>query len=378
MDRGISIMRSAYPTYEDAARDYLARLDLLTKPLQQPPGVEVRGGLELPADTLVQKAEEIIDASSGLLQLAQDYTNSADPAIREGIRFHFIDQATVELLLGIELLQVYQDSAAVPLTAALRANHSAALREAISAVAKSSAAPIKKELATFAACRASESATVEEAMSGLQLALESAAGGISRRVQELGSDIAFDLVAGMQWPEFARGASLSLEEINAIMTSTSPGVAERMLLQAYRKVAVLLEKDVADGARAKIGQWLDQVKQAGKIAISHALLESLYRVGMLRECVAGPELSALSLESINEACDLVKAFSDKGIVLISRMRKLEDAIRLAGLIEVPQFRLLTIALQVALLSTLLCAGQDYINNGLSGVLAAAQGADRDI
>jgi hypothetical protein len=65
---------------------------------------------------------------------------------------------------------------------------------------------------------------------------------------------------------------------------------------------------------------------------------------------------------------LIKALSDRFIVLVGHIRKLEDAIRLGKSIEIPQFRLVTIAYQVALLSALVYIGQDYIAYGLTGIL----------
>jgi hypothetical protein len=86
-----------------------------------------------------------------------------------------------------------------------------------------------------------------------------------------------------------------------------------------------------------------------------------------RESVDGIQTSVVPPDSINKASDLIKVLSDKFIVLIGRMRKLEDAIRLGKSIDIPQFRLVTIAYQVALLSALVCTGQEYIANGLAGI-----------
>ena len=368
MDRGVSIMEpKPHRSYEGAAQDYVARLGALMRPAPEPAGAATRGGADLPAEILIRRAEEIADVSSELLQLAQGHLNSADPIIREGIRFHFIDQAAAELLLGIELLQISEDKTAIPSTAAVRATHSAALQESINAVEMSTSAPISQGLPAVASYRASESATVEEAVSGLTLAVESAISNICHRVQELGGDIAFDLVAGMQWAEVIQGASLSSKEVGSILESLGKG-SEKTLLHVYKKILALLGMEISAEARLKILGWLDQIKQAGRIDVFNMLVENLYKADRSGKWAGGIQPSVVQLDSINKASDLIKALSDKFSVLVGRMRKLEDAIRLGKSIEIPQFRLVTIAYQVALLSALVYTGQDYIANGVTEIL----------
>jgi hypothetical protein len=328
--------------------------------------------VELPVEILVQRAEEIADVSSKTIQLADGYLNSADPRAREGIHYHFIDQAAVELLLGIELLQVSAEKAGAVATAAIKATHGAALREAVSAAGKSSSAPITQGLPTDACYRVSESATSEEAIAGLKMALDSTAGNISRRVQELGGDIAYDLVSGTEWAEVSRGAALSGKDIRAIPESISEGIAGRMLLHAHRKITALLGSDVAPEARGRIRSWLEEIKQAGRVEVFNEMVGSFYGSEALKKSVSEVERSSPQVESINRTADLIKAFSDRFIVLIGRMRKLEDAIRLGKQVEIPQFRLVTIALQVALLSALVYAGRDYIGTRLPGLLRSLE------
>ena len=369
MDKGVSIMEpNPQRTYEEAVRDYGAKLSALMQPAPELGGAAARESLDLPAEILTQRAAEIANSSSELLELAQRHLNSADPIIREGIRFHFIDQAAAELLLGIELLQTSEDKTAIPPTAAIRATHNAAFGEAINAVGKSSSAPIGQGIPVVASYRASESATMDEAFLELDLAVESAVSNISRRVQELGGDIAFDLVAGMQWAEVIQAASLTVEEVDGILKSLRKGIAENVLLHVYKKIVALLGTDIAEEARLTIREWLDQIKQSERIDVFNTLLESLYKADSPGKLTGRIQPSAVPLDSINRASDLIKALSDRFIVLIGHIRKLEDAIRLGKSIEIPQIRLMTIAYQVALLSAMVYIGQDYIAYGLTGIL----------
>jgi len=210
-----------YSTYEDAVRDYLDRFRALMQHSQKEIAGTARGVIDLPGEELLQRSEEVAGLSSEIFHHAQAYLSSAVPSTREGIRFHFIDQATIEMLLGIELLQISEEKAAGAPNAAVRATHGAALSEAMSAVEKSSSVPVAQGLPVPPSNRVSESATIDEALAGLKLAAESAVSNICHRVQELGGDIAFDLVSGMQWDEVSRGASLPLEEISAALQELS-------------------------------------------------------------------------------------------------------------------------------------------------------------
>jgi hypothetical protein len=110
------------------------------------------------------------------------------------------------------------------------------------------------------------------------------------------------------------------------------------------------------------------MKEADRIDLFNALVYKFYDVEALKTSVGAVERSAAQLDSINRCSDLIRAFSDKFTFLVDRMRKLEDAIRLGAQVEGPQFRLVTIALQVALLSALVYAGKDYVQQDLAGIL----------
>lgn len=358
---------NTYPTYEEAAREYLAKFTSLMQPQQDVAGATPRGALDLPSEVLVQRAEEISDTSERMFELAEGYLNSADPLVREGIRSHFIDQATIELLAGIELIKVGEDKIPAPAAASI-VTHSAALREAMSAVEKSSGAPITQGIPVAESYRASESATLNEAAAGLRLALESSLGNITHRVQDLGGDIAFDLAAKMQWTEVLEGAFLSVEEVAVLLESIGKGNAGKMLLHAYKKTTALLDDSISADARNTIRNWLDQIRQADRVDVFHRLVEDLYKSEALKKSAAAVARSAATVESINKATDLIRALSDKCIVLIGRMKKMEDSIRLGKPIELPQFRSVMIAEQVALLAALVFCGRDYIHNGIAQIL----------
>jgi hypothetical protein len=358
---------NSYPTYEDAARDYLAKLNAL---MQLPQGWVP--GRDIDADGLISLAEEIANISSAMISRAEKYLSDSEPLIQEGISCHFIDQATAELLLETGLMQIVQEElTGIPPAAAIQATLSAALREAISAAEKSMAFPVAQGLVIGASYRITESSGAVEAASAFKLAFGCTASTISHRVQELGSDITIDLVSGSEWTAVLRGASSrspaenllnSAGTIDGPLATKAAFTAAKILRNVYEKVMALVNRNAETEARKKIGDWLEKIKQTEKIEIFSALVENLYGLeGLTRLIERNSESPAAAPELINRASDLIRTCSDKFIVLTGRMRKFEDALRLGKIIQLPQLLPTVIALQVELLSALVYAGHDYIN-----------------
>lgn len=337
---------SPCPTYEDALRDYLMKFGSLMESPQAP-------------ESFVERAAEIADSSTGLFRLAQTYLDSTDSNIRETIRFHFIVQATAELLLGIEILRVSGEKNGSPSTAAMKATQSAALSEAVSAVEK--AGPIAQGIHTGTSLRASESATITEAMSELKLVLEGTATNVCHRVEELGNDIVYDLITGNQWEDVIRGASFSEMEIGNILNLIHEG-ASATLMNSYRKISALLGREIAAEARLRVREWLEQIRPSDPGESFHDFAERLYCLGAFKSSVGFTDGSDATIDAVNRTADLIKALFDRFTVLVGYMRKMEDAIRLGKAIDLPQFRPATIAMQTALLASLLYTGKRYIEN----------------
>jgi hypothetical protein len=362
MARGVSKMTShSYPTYEDAAREYLAQCMGLMQTAQDPAETGVHGARTFQAEILVERAKEIASDSAAMIQLAETFLESTDPDIREGIRYQFIVQSAVELLLGIEILQISGEKTGTASTAANKATWGAALTEAVSAVDKAFSSPIGNGVPADASYRASEYNSAGEAVSGLTLAIDSAVTNISRRVQELGGDIACDLLSGTSWDEVVQCASLPDSGIRAAFESIYKGDAGMILWNVHRKISALTDRDAAGTARIKIKEWLGEIGQANGITGFNAAVDRSYQLDVLRKKIRAAEPATATLESLNSAADLVKRFSDRFIFLIGRMRRLEDTIRLGESIDDPQFRVVKILLQTSLLAGLVQSGQNYID-----------------
>ncbi len=361
-----------YSTYEDAARKYLDRLIAVMQQLQDETPMDSRSADDLNPNLFIKLAGEIADLSASMILLAKKYQSDPDPLVQEGIFCHFIDQATTELLLETKLLQIVQEEqTGAPSAAAIQATHSAALREAINATEKSIGMPVAHGLAIGASYRITEASNIEEAASSFNVAFGCTANNISCRVQELGSDITMDLIAGTEWTSVIPGVSSSrspaenflieMDKSDGSIASGAAFTAGKMLLNVYEKIIALANRNVAIEIREKIGEWLKKIKQTGKIELFSDLVANLYGLdARIRSMERSLQDSSIALESINRASDLVKTYSDKFIVLTGRMRKLEDAIRLGKLIQLPQFLPTIMDLQIELLSSLVYAGLDYI------------------
>jgi hypothetical protein len=364
---------SSYPTYEDAVRDYLGKLNALTELPHSLIAIDSQSAEETASEHFIGLAEELADISSGMILPAQKYQTDSDPLIREGILCHFIDQATTELLLEVGLLQIMQEKQnGIPCSAAIQATHGAALREAINAAEKSLARPVARGLAIGNSYRITDSSNVAEAASAFKTAFSYTAGGISRRVQELGSDIAIELISGAEWnavfegdlsSQFPiKGFLESLRKNDKTVASRAACAAGRTLQNVYEKVGALACRTIDLDVRKKIRDWVENIMQTQKADLFNPLVENLYGLdGLIRSMERSFEDRMASLELINSASDLIKTYSDKFIILTARMRKLEDAIRLGKLIQLPQLLPIVVSLQVELLAALVYAGYDYIN-----------------
>jgi hypothetical protein len=350
-----------YPTYEAAARDYLLKLHVLMQSFQETEASMARGALELPAVILVRQAEEIADISTDMIRLAHKHLASFEPIIREGIRGHFIDQAAVELLLSIGLLQIVSEETGPQSTAAVRATYNAVLREAISAVDRSSSAPAAQGLPIGESYRSAEFATIEEAVSALKPAIAGAAGSILRQVQELGRDIAFELAMGIQCAETIQSA---LQPRDAIAELSQPGyatVAAGILLNVHEKISALLDSGAEDSVLHAIVMWLQEIRQTGSIELFDEKAAGFLGIAELKKAAeAGMDLGPRSVESIAKAMDLLKSYSDKFMVLAGRMRKMEDSMRLCKTIQISQIPSILATLQISLLAALAYAGREYM------------------
>jgi len=362
-------------TYEEAASDYLAKFRLVRDLPPAPSATVTRGAGEIPTEALIGLADEIADVSATMITLAQERLAASDATSREGINAQLIAQATAELHLATELLQMTEEGTTNRAMApATRAAHGTALREAINALEQAMAIPASQGLppsGRTTRAGAAPPAMLDQAKDTLKHTVTTTTGAIKQRVRELGGDIAFDLVTGTQWTAVIEGAALLSQDIAQLLDTVKQGVgtliaravaaAGRTLLNVYDKVVALLGKDVGDKARQQVQEWLEQIKKDQKIELFEPLIDHLYQVGAFqRELDEHLATTTAQVGALHHTAEAVKVLSEKFSILSGRMHTLERGLRLTKAIKIPQVLVIVAGLQVALLAAVVYVGYDYI------------------
>ncbi len=370
----------AYRTYEEATQDYLDRFRALRDAPPAKSKAVTRGAADIPVDTLIECADSIADISASVVPLAQGYLEAPNPTLREGISGHILAQAAAELQVATELIHIVASEAAGPAATTAqaprgttRAARGASLREAIDGMEKAISTPVSVGLAALRMVRRAAIAadTPEEAKKALEQTAALTAIAISQRVVEAGGDLASKLVFDTEWSAVIEGAGLMSKKVTELLNSVKEGlgtlltkamaVAAKTLLNVYDKILALLGKDIENEARKRIQDWLEKIKQEGKIEAFDYLVAKIYRVDDFKKDLAG-WIGDTSAETgkINATITTVEDLSQKFIVLVGRINKISDIAGLAKFIKMPQVHVVITGIRVALLASLVYAGHDYI------------------
>ena len=90
-------------------------------------------------------------------------------------------------------------------------------------------------------------------------------------------------------------------------------------------------------------------------------MANLYKVdGFKQELDTWLSDTAADVRVIHEAAGQVGSIADQFIVLVGRVKLLEDVIGFAKVVKIPQVLLVATGIQTALLAVLVYAGHDYI------------------
>ncbi len=369
-------------TYEQDAQELLAGYDQLT--------ILPRGAAEgiPPAENVIRAAERITGVSPRLTRHAAGLLESGSPLEREGVSAHLMAQAAAELQLAAELLTVAAEgSGKTPAGAAARSARGAMLVQAGEGLRAALSVPASAGLAPFIPALRRAGPLPQDLPAAAELLRGSVAQAdraISRQVVDLGGEIAFDLVMQTRWAAVLDGASLlrgqaadKLEEIQKGLggiVQQAASAAEKAILNVYDKILVLLGKDVEDKARVQIREWLEKIKEDGKIELLAGLVEKLYRVDAFHKDLEGwIAASTAPAPKLGETAAEVEQLGQKFGVLAGRIKSVENAVGLAKLTGIPQVLLVVAGLQVGLLAVLVYAGFDYIGYQQGGFLDITRG-----
>lgn len=355
-------------TYTQVAQSYLAAFRALRE-VSAKAEVISRGVGEISMETLVERADTIAEFSAQMIPLADEYLRSDDPALREGISMQFLAQASAELEIATELLQI-TDEKIEHAPAVTRSVRSTELQSAIDDLETIMATPITDGIPIKSA-RSGGATTVELAKQALSEKTALSAKAISKHVQDLGGDIAFNLVIKSDWGVVLEGAGLigkgfaaqleKLREGAGAFLKRAVAVARKTLLNVYDKLLALLGKDLESQARQKIKEWLEKIESDEKIELFDSLVDKMYRVdGLNNELKVCLEETQADLARLNDTTQRVGNIADKFIILISKAQSLERILILAKAIKMPQVLTIIAGLQITLLAVVVYGGYDYI------------------
>jgi hypothetical protein len=364
-----------YPSYEEAAVDYVAQFNALLQVPADVKGPITRAAGEVPAQALIERADAIADVSAGMMPLAKGYLESPDFNQREGISAHLLTQAAAELQLASELLEIVQEGETKkPALATRRSVRGADLREAISTLEESMAFPVSQGISPYVKVKRSVpklTATVDQAKAELQKQATTTTGSISQRVLEFGGSVALNLISKTEWSAVIDGVGLLGKEISEKLDSIKKGVgglitkavtvAAKTLINVYDKIMALLGKGLESEIRKQIREWLEKIKKEGKIDLFDSLVSKLYRLDSFKKDLLGwLEKTNADTKMINKTAQEVGTLGDKFAVLVSRMSMVEHVIGLAKLIKIPQVLAILAGIQAGLLGVVVYSGYDYI------------------
>ncbi|RPI24814.1 MAG: hypothetical protein EHM61_16075 [Acidobacteria bacterium] len=365
-------MATTYESYEAAASRYLETFRSLGEAGPTTAKAITRGAGEISEEQIIDQASVIADISAEMVELSQTYLDSPDPSIREGISGQLLSQAAAELQLAVELLKTREGEEGGRFVTT-RSTRGASLQQAIAALEKSMATPAAEGLPVSRAARrgGAKPSTLQEALTQLQDSANITATAIAQRVKELGGDIAIDLALHTEWAAVTSAAGLFgkdlLEKLEALkkgagaILSRILAVAAKTLYNAYLKIRALLGKDVEEQARNKVNEWLENIKEAGKIEIFDTLVEKFYGLESFKKALQGSlARSTAEIDSVNRTTDQVSSVGEKFAVLSARMSALANVVNLGKMIHLPQVLLIIASIQVTLLAVVIYSGFDYI------------------
>jgi hypothetical protein len=359
-----------YTTYEEAAQDYLNAFAAL----QQAPAVPEaarRGAGDIPAEILIDRADEIAEASASMVDLSKAYVESPDPAMREGISGQLLAQAAAEMQLATELLQIAEEEENRP-APATRAARGVQLREAISAMEKTMAMPMAQGLPAGPVRRgAAEPATLEQATKALEQSAAVTTRSITQRVTELGGDIALNLLLQTEWAAVAAGATLLRKDIAEKLDTVKEGAgklfaravttAAKTILNVYDKILALLGRNVESLARQRVHGWLEKIRAEDQIDLFDTLVSKFYGIDDFSQELKGWLADTKAdLAAVNLTAGQVNALAGKFATLAGYLATLETVVVLAKLIKIPQVLAIIAGIQLLLLTVVVYAGFDYI------------------
>jgi hypothetical protein len=232
---------------------------------------------------------------------------------------------------------------------------------------------------TRAAPHQRRSPSLQDALSDLRFEIHDTLDLINDRTNNIGIRIIRDILSmgAGKWGNILRAISLlqghekagdvgwGLEdEVDDFIQELASGL-RGTLVNVVDKILIVIEKN--DLVRYTIADWLEDLRDADQEKRKNhfaGLLEQLYQTKTFREHDLNIWLQdAVLVERIHQATDEIMALGDHFDHLANQVRRLSAIISTGSVFATPTLLSVGFALQVGLLSTLVFAGYDHIDEG---------------
>ena len=221
---------------------------------------------------------------------------------------------------------------------------------------------------------------LEGALDDLRYEIEDTIGIINDRAVSIGLRLLRDILTlgQAEWIAVAKAVDLlkghekagnvgwGLEDDVAMVVSGIAGALRGVLINIVEKVLIVIEKN--DLVRYTIADWLedlrDSASQKDRRVHFSDLLEQLYQTRQFRNQDLKIWLKdAVDVQGIHRAADEIMHLGDNYDRMANQIRRLGTALGVASLFVNPVLLSMGLALQIGLLSTLVFAGYDHLDEG---------------
>lgn len=342
-----------------------------------------RGGEDIPFELLAERTEKLIDISEQLGSTTADYLVDSDRGKRESAEMKLLAQATAELNIARELLEL-ADEADKEKSAAVttRSARAAGIQQSLNELANVLETPIEDGMKPFlkGAIRREGKAPedLKEAKSKLQKDAKSSLNQITKKASKVGGRAVRDLLL-LDGAVLAEGAKLVGKDLTGKLDKLYSGLgaiarrlassAIRLIYQAYEWIRSLLGKEIDKKAHDQVIKWLGDLKKEPKEDEDPFgdLVNKIYSQEKINDEVSEwLKTSGESIEKMNHADEAVLVLPEKFQAKMDQAENLLKLIALAKLvpmINIPQGQLVIAAVTLGLLGYVLYSGYDHVDSG---------------
>lgn len=381
------------PTYQKALTEYTSQLRGLFTPA---PGATTaparRGGAKVDAETLAERAQQLVDTSQVLGQQHNAYLAADQPEVVLSAELKLLAQANAEIQVASALLQSAEDELRGKKASARRSGSATA--RALDELVVVLETPLELGLEPFLTQkvhRGKKSTSPEKARQALKDQVRRSLNSISKNSASASSR-ALDTLLSLDSEQLKKGISVISKEVAeqfekiaanlSVMVGKLLKSALRLILQAYEWVMSLIGKDIEQSARKKAKEWCDELRQEHKKeddipGLAMKLVVDLFATEQIMTEVNGwvdqskkkaHELDQVlnHVHKLSEGYKLKTKRVEETLTAISTVRNFArtGAIKFVPLATaLPYIELLMVAISLSMMGYILFSGYDHVDSG---------------